>query len=77
MLFMISTFIRCLFYFKHGSKENRENEFLGAFIFGILSAIYVGTYIGVIMKGYWELLLLMLPFEALYVFLRCKLKEEE
>ena len=76
MLFMISAFIRCLFYFNHGSKENRENEFLGAFIFGVLSIITVLSYIGVIARGYWELLAFILPFECLYVFLYFKLKEE-
>lgn len=72
MLFMISAFIRCLFYFKHGPEENRSNEISGTVMFGVLSAIFIGTYIGVVVKGYWELLLFMLPFEFLYVFLQVK-----
>lgn len=76
MLFMISAFIRCLFYFNHGSKENQSNELFGAITFGVLSIIMVASYIGVVVKGYWELLALMLPFEFLYVFIYFKLKEE-
>lgn len=76
MLFMISAFIRCLFYFNHGSKENQSNELSGAITFGVLSIIMVLSYIGVIARGYWELLAFMLPFECLYVFLYFKLKEE-
>lgn len=76
MLFMISAFIRCLFYFKHGSKENQSNELIWAITFGVLSIITVLSYIGVIARGYWELLAFMLPFECLYIFLYFKLKEE-
>lgn len=77
MLFLISAFINCLYYFKNGSKEIRENEFLGAFMFGILSAIVVGEYIGALVKGYWMFLMFALPFEALYLVLRFKLKEKK
>lgn len=66
MLLMLSVFANFIYYFKHGSKEIRENELFGAMAFGFLLIITAIAYVGCFLKGLWEPIALMLPFEFGY-----------